>query len=207
MRKTKLVFLLSSVITAMSAFHPAMANDDGSDTPRTYTLAPSVDILRSSLSFDDRSLRSGSELASGVVLGLRLVSDTNASKTFAIGFDLRQTFARSDNTSSLGILATRLGVRGDWLVNDRFQLGAAWYFGDTIVIRHRDLQYNGSTAAVFFVFGNSQTPRWFLSGSFGGYQEGPGFILLSRRPGNERMEQKSISVGFEYPFSIAAFGR
>lgn len=197
MRRLFLYGLLVSLI-AISPAHALI------DADQNWRIAPGIELFRASLSFDESGPGAGQELASGFTIAGRLIAGSNLAKTFSIGLDLRQSFARADGQVDFGILATRLGVRGDWLINDRWHLGAAWYFGDTVVVRHHDRQYNG-TSATFSLSARAAGPAiWYLQYSFGSYQEGPGFITLTRRPGEESLRLQAIGIGVEFPISIGS---
>ncbi len=174
--------------------------------PKDWSLAPGVELLRSALSFSEAGAGQGQELASGLSFSLRLISGTNLAETFSVSLDLRQSFARSDGRRDLGLLATRLGVRGDWLLSETWWFGATWYFGDTVVVRHHDRQYNGTSTAFSLSMRGAGAAVWFLQFTFGSYQEGPGFIALSRRPGDDGLHLRSLGVGVEFPFQPASWG-
>ena len=174
-------------------------------------LTPSAAIVRSDFSYGGTSADPSRETASGLELGLHLLSGSNHGQTFLIGLDLRQVIAQIDSRSQffsrVEDFETRLGVRGEWRPNWRHEpaIGASWFFGDTVVMRQRDLQFNGSSVAVFY---SRQIQSWRIFGDirFGSYQEGPGFIFLPRRPGSETFNSQSITVGAEFPFEVSMDG-
>lgn len=195
-RVPRLFFGILVSLTAISSVHAS------SDAERNWQFTPGIEVHRTTLKFDEEGPGSGQELASGLSLAARLTTGTNLAKTFSVGLDLRQSFARADGQSDFGILATRLGVRGDWLVFENWHFGAAWYFGDTIVVRHHDRQYNGTSAAFSLSTQGGGSAVWFVQYSFGSYREGPGFITLSRRPGDESLHQQSVGFGVEFPIGL-----
>lgn len=190
---------LFGIVVSLIGISPAHALIDAD---QNWRIAPGFELFRAALSFDETGPGAGQELASGLTIGGRLIAGSNLAKTFAIGLDLRQSFARADGQAGFGIFATRLGVRGDWLVSEYWRVGAAWYFGDTVVVRHHDRQYNGTSASFSLSTRGGGSAVWSLHYSFGSYNEGPGFITLSRRPGEESLRLQTIGIGVEFPISI-----
>jgi hypothetical protein len=174
-------------------------------------LTPSLGITRSDFSYGGTSQDPAHETSSGLELGIRLLSGSNHGQTFLVGLDLRQVIAQIDSRSQFFSLLedfeTRLGVRAEWRPDWRLQpaFGGAWFFGDTIVMHQRDMQFNGNS---FAILSSAQVHavRVFIDIRFGTYQEGPGFIFLPRHPGSQNFDSQSVTIGAELPFEVSMDG-
>ena len=174
-------------------------------------LTPSVGITRSDFTYGGTSQAPAHETSSGLELGVRLLSGSNHGQTFLVGLDLRQVIAQIDSRSQFLSLVedfeTRLGVRAecrpDWRLQPAF--GGAWFFGDTIVMRQRDMQFNGNSFAILSSV-HVRALRIFADVRFGTYQEGPGFIFLPRHPGSQSFDSQSVTIGVELPFEVSMDG-
>jgi hypothetical protein len=171
---------------------------------RTVWLVPALTFSRQSLTYGESN--SGNELASGVDIAIRLISSSNRDRTLLVGLDLRQNFSQVANRDRFDLAETKLGVRLEgqprWLFQPSFALG--WYFGDTVVVRHRDIQFNGNTLSGSLSLKTGKNLRTFIEASAGTYNEGPGFIMLSRRPGIETLNIKTFEVGIEIPIEFVS---
>jgi hypothetical protein len=174
-------------------------------------LTPSIGIIRSDFSYGGTSQDPAHETSSGFELGVRLLSGSNRGQTFLVGLDLRQVIAQIDSRSQFFSLVedfeTRLGVRAEWRPDWRLQpaFGGAWFFGDTIVMRQRDMQFNGNSFAILTSV-QVHALRIFVDMRFGTYQEGPGFIFLPRHPGSQSFSSQSVTIGVELPFEVSMDG-
>ena len=156
-------------------------------------LIPSAAVSRSSFTYDEANPRPGEELFTGLDLSLRLMSASAMNQTLRIGLDLRQGLGEA--------YSTKLGVHIDWH-HPIFRIGAAWFFGDTLVANRRNRQFNGNSVALSAAAHTSMNWHPYFEYAFGSYHEGPGFIFLPRRPGSEMVETRSFLIGVEFPFEI-----
>lgn len=206
--------LIAAATRANAAAEPAADGETRLESrdSRPVWLQPAVSLTRSSFAYDAACGCSGAapldavigtELVTGLELGAALMAPSDRDRRFSIGFDFRQAFARADGRTGLDILATKLGIRMElspkWA--KRSSIGAAWFFGDTIVIRHHDRQYNGHTLAVFAVY-DAGAMRWLIEASGAVHREGPGFISLSRRAGDETLTSRTLKLAAEFPFDV-----
>lgn len=164
-------------------------------------IEPSLSITRTEISFEGSSADPGKSLASGLDLGLSLISATAMQKRLRLGLLARQTFSRTEQASMFDLSETRLGLSGDWSISfigdPRF--GLAYYFGDTWTIRSRERQYNGSSFTPSFSF-SWKSVRPQIWASFGNYSEGPGFIFLNRKPGDESLTVRMVGIGLLWSY-------
>jgi hypothetical protein len=162
---------------------------------REIFVSPSIGAKALRASFSSPDLTSDH---AGFELGLKIISSSNRDRTFFAGFDIRQLIA------TRGLFETKLGLNLEWQTPIA-NFSGAWYFGDTVVTRERDLQMNGNS----FTLGVSRwIHRWklFAEATYGRYEEGPGFIYISRNSGPERLSTSSMMVGVEFPIYAGDVG-
>ena len=203
------LFIGSTFGTMLGSAAQAQEYDRGSEMHfsmperRELWIAPSVAIQGVSNQFKQVAIGPGSETLPAVELGLGLLSSSNRSRTVIAGLDLRQMIENHE------MYGTRLGVRLEW--RPEFAAGTGltgrWYFGDTIVSRQRDLQFNGNSFAVSLTRPVSRLIRTYLEFAWGHYSEGPGFIYHSRPPGIQELDTQTVSVGLEFPLNAAFLGK
>jgi hypothetical protein len=150
-------------------------------------------LAHNEFSFSDTTAFSGQATANGIDLSLRARTPVNGGEhTPSVGLELGQFIASR-------FLATRLGVRLEtWVFEPATALAMTWYFGDTFVARDRDRQYNGDSAALS-ISHDWNGLRGYLEGRIGSYREGPGFITLSRAPGNDQSGGRGLTIGIIAP--------
>ena len=155
---------------------------------REIFVAPSVGAKVLRASFENPSLSSDH---AGAEIGLKIISSSNRARTLFVGFDLRQFIATRE------LYETKLGLNLEWQTSFA-NFSGAWFFGDTLFSRERDLQMNGGSLSLGI-------SRWFgrtklvAEASMGDYKEGPGFIYISRNSGPERLTTTALMIGIEYP--------
>lgn len=164
----------------------------------TLWFTPTAAVSRASFDYGGTSLNPGRELVTGIELGVHLMTASAMAQALRVGLDLRQGLGGASDR----LYRAKLGVRLDWN-EPAFRIGASWFFGDTLVVGRRDRQFNGNSTAVSAAL-TKGTLRPFVECTFGSYQEGPGFIFLPRRPGDETVETRALLVGIEFPLETAA---
>ena len=193
------------LLTVLIMAQPSRVLADGEvkmslDEGHRVLIVPAVAAQRLNLSFGGTSAIPGQEDASGIELSARLISSSNRTRTFLVGLDLRELFAQVDGLSGVNLLNTKLGIRLEWRPVIKFapSIGGVWFFGDTVVARDRDEQFNGLSGSVFVAI-QAGSARCFLESAIGNYNQGGGFILLNHTPGTDSINIRSISLGVEFP--------
>ena len=203
MIKLSLFFVLIGSVAHAQEFDRGSEMHFSMPETRQLWIAPSVAIQGVSNQFKQVGVGPGSETLPAVELGFGLLSSSNRSRSIIAGLDLRQMIENHE------MYGTRLGVRLEWRPEWAGGNGIVgrWYFGDTIVARQRDLQFNGNSFAVSFTHPLSRFIRTYLEYAFGHYSEGPGFIYHSRPPGVQELDTQTFSVGVEFPLNAAWLGK
>jgi hypothetical protein len=187
------LFMILASLTVSSAFlfvssASAQQTSISLSEAREIFVAPSAGLKAMHAAFSSPDLTSDHL---GAELGIKIVSSSNRARTFFAGFDIRQFIGTRE------LFETKLGLNLEWQTS-LANFSGAWYFGDTVVTRERDLQMNGNS----FTLGVSRwVHRWkiFAEATYGRYEEGPGFIYISRNSGPERLSTSSLMVGVEFP--------
>jgi hypothetical protein len=157
-----------------------------------------IALSTTAYTFSDQGPLPGDAKSNEAALGVHVLSHSSGDHSILLGLDARQDLG-SD------LLGTRLGIRGEWRPawSAEPALAASWFFGDTFVSRSRDRQYNGDSLALSLAATFNHV-RVFAETRLGSYHEGPGFIFLPRRPGDESAGTRSFCVGFIIPIGTTA---
>lgn len=205
-RCTTIFGMISGMISGMIFGTIARADGElrvGIPQPQKTQLVPALLLGRSTLNASGCTCHFGEEYDTDLELAGRLLRPFGPEHRFALGIEARQLIGRVDNRDGFDLLATKVGVRLEVQPGWRYRpaFGASWFFGDTLAERQHDEQFNGNTIALSG--GIFLGPvRWLIEVSGGSYRDGPGFIALSRPPGEALLAVRSLKVGAEIPFEV-----
>lgn len=159
---------------------------------RRLLFSPLATLTHSSLKLENLAPTDITESATGVEVGIRIYSISILSQKVFAGFDIRQRLAERE------MYETKAGIHLEYRMTPKWGFQGGWSFGDTIVLRSRDLQFNG-TSATFGFSHHFQRFQLFAEYSIGRFAEGPGFIYITRLSGPQRLSPQTVAIGIEVP--------